>query len=1122
MVGRLSNAAVGPWVAWRWSGVVSRLLVCLWGNLILLPAGFSQEATPPAPGTIRPWESLYAGPEATGQHVIGLWQFLPGQETQDNSGHGHELVLRGKSRFVPGGKFGNCLESFAVDRQEDRPVGAVVKNSPALSPPGAFTIEMWIRPKPEIQEVTQAFLVDKKYYHYESPLPQANRDYGWYLRREGRGGFRMVAGLGFGNDSAVYESQVFSLTPDRWYHLAFAYDGKGTGRFFVDGQLIGRVSYPGRGPVVPGPHNLVIGDRVGSIHVGFPGFIDQVRIVHGTPAFLPAVSVDLAALSRRVWVREEPNGRLTLLVANDSGKELDKVRLRAQFPLGVAEVTLGKLSAGEAKSVELPFDTRLRPDRYVVKVELDAEEKAAGGGGTAKELRTEKDLTVTIVPRPLPDRMPVIMWGTGPVAQVREIGFSHQIIGLVDYRRIWEAGGATSPLSEARLQAAWSQLDEHLAAGLGVVASLSPGAWVLQQEKLREQFQRVDRQGKPYSTADICGLFPEIESFVYNVGASVGKAFADHPAFQAVLIHTEVRDHTNLCFHDHDLKAYREATGQEIPPEIVSKWGLRYSSIKDFPADRVIADDDRIVRFYRWFWKEGDGWNRLHSALHRGLKETAGLRVWTWFDPAVRVPSLWGSGGSVDVLSQWTYTYPDPIKIGQATDELFAMAEGTGQQVMKMTQIIWYRSQTAPVVPEDPEKRAEWENRLPDAKFITIAPDHLREALWVKLSRPIRGIMYHGWGSLVDAGPGAYQYTNPETKDVLAQLIRKVVEPLGPTLLHLADPPADVALLESFTSQMLAGRGTYGWGQSWEADVHLILQWARLQPKIVYEETILRDGLDGYRVLVLPGCDVLPRSVVQRIRSFQAAGGIVIGDENLCPAIKPDYVLNVYKRTQKADVDKRTLQQAAEKLRQWLADKYRWPVDSSEPDAIVRRRVAGQAQYVFVINDRRTFGNYVGHHGRVMEKGLPLAAIVRLQNAGQAVYDLVAGKPMPAKVIGTETSWEVELGPGEGKLFMVLPQAIKNVRIGGPTVAQPGSKLPLLIEVVGQTGTCVDAVIPVKVELVDPSGRLADASGYYAAKAGRLEVVYPFAVNDEPGRWTIRATELASGQMAEAVFELKE
>ena len=37
-------------------------------------------------------------------------------------------------------------------------------------------------------------------------------------------------------------------------------------------------------------------------------------------------------------------------------------------------------------------------------------------------------------------------------------------------------------------------------------------------------------------------------------------------------------------------------------------------------------------------------------------------------------------GGDVDVISQWTYSYPDPLRINVATDELFAMAKGAGRE----------------------------------------------------------------------------------------------------------------------------------------------------------------------------------------------------------------------------------------------------------------------------------------------------------------------------------------------------------------------------------------------------------------------------------------------------------
>ena len=90
-------------------------------------------------------------------------------------------------------------------------------------------------------------------------------------------------------------------------------------------------------------------------------------------------------------------------------------------------------------------------------------------------------------------------------------------------------------------------------------------------------------------------------------------------------------------------------------------------------------------------------------------------------------------------------------------------------------------------------------------------------------------------------------------------MIREVVRPLGPTLLQVPPVASDVAFLESFASQMFARRGTYGWGGNWTGDAYQVLLWAHLQPEIVYDETIATRGLDGYRVLVMPDCDVLTR-----------------------------------------------------------------------------------------------------------------------------------------------------------------------------------------------------------------------------------------------------------------------
>ncbi len=224
---------------------------------------------------------------------------------------------------------------------------------------------------------------------------------------------------------------------------------------------------------------------------------------------------------------------------------------------------------------------------------------------------------------------------------------------------------------------------------------------------------------------------------------------------------------------------------------------------------------------------------------------------------------MWGSGGAVDVLSQWTYCYPDPLKIGQATDELFAVAEGrSGQQVMKMTQVIWYRRQTAPELPKD---------------------------------------------------------------------------------------------------------------------------------------------------------------------------------------------------------------------------------------------------------ERRTYGTYVGHHGKVMEKGLPSAAALTVRRPEAHVYDLVAHKPVPVERRAGAAALRADFGPGDGRLFLLAPRPIAELRLEAPDEARLGGRLAVSIAVLDDGGAPLAAVAPIHLEVLDPEGRPAEFSGHYGARDGRLAVALDLAPNDLPGDWTLRVAELASG-----------
>jgi hypothetical protein len=1048
------------------------------------------------------WQSGYSGADANGPKVLGYWKFAPDVPTADSSGKGHTMTFAG-ARVVDGGKRDGALESFPGVPVEDKRHAAVVAASPALSPKGAFTAELWMKPGPDLKPALSPVLLDKKYV--------AHTDYQWRLTAADKAGARrMQVSLGFGDDSETVHSEPFQ-PGTHWQHVAFTYDGAGEVRFFRNGAPVGIVRKPGRGPIAPGKHVLSIGDRVGSSYAGFPGLLDEVRLCNGALEFRP-VAVEFRA-ERRTWLRMEKAEPVGVTVRNLSKAAAGKLKLRVSVEgIGEKSFDLPALAAGATEKVQYPFDTTLRPDTYQLTAHLEME------GETP--FVSEEHAEFCIAARPLP-RMPVMMWGIGgpesvrkEMARLKDLGFTHCLGGGADYGAIWAAKSVVPPSSPERIAEEKAMLDFALANDFGIAFALSPGGWL----KERAELQRVDRQGKPYATRpDVNAALPGLAEFCFNVGASVAQTYRDFPAWRAGLIDSETRDSSQVSFSEFDREAYRKFSGDEIPAEVITKGGVAWTKLKDFPADRVVTDDHPLLKFYRWFWTVGDGWNALHTAVHRGLHSTGRDDVWTWFDPAIRAPSIKGSGGDVDVLGQWTYTNPAPARIGYFADELLAMTSPR-QRAMKMTQLFWYRTQTAPKKDGADHIASPFDDHDPDAAYITISPMHLRESFWTKIARPVSGIMYHGWQALVPTESiGGYRYTHPDTQNEFRHLHRDVLAPLGPTFLALADRPSDVAYLDSFTAQMLAGRGSYG---SRNEEAYLTLLHAQLQPQVIFEETLLERGLDGFKVLVLADCDVLPASVARRIREFQQRGGLVIGDENLAPAITAEIRLPKFTFTKKAAEDHATLLANAAKLRAALDARYARHAESTNPEVLVRCRQSGASDYVFVVNDRREAGDYVGQHGLVLENGLPSDGEIRLQRAGGHVFDLVAGREVTATSRAGSLSWPVRLGPCDGNVFLISPQPIARVQIAGPDSAARGAAVKFSIRVANDAGEPVPAAIPTRVEIVDPAGRAAEGSGFRSAIDGRLDLTLELAPNDGPGMWEVRATELASGRSARHFFRV--
>ncbi len=839
---------------------------------------------------------------------------------------------------------------------------------------------------------------------------------------------------------------------------------------------------------------------------------NPVRTVDGAVEGVHSGSVGLDSTTiRRNFLRMEEDAFIGMELINSTGSPL-KGGVVELYTDGVktGEISLDELGHGERREIKYPVDTGLRVGVYEGKAVLSA-------AGREAELR----VPIEIVERPLPHRMPVVMKSRrGTAEQLKELGFTHKCFeraysphavgeGGIDQERIWETGAPVPDVPEEALHI----LDEALASRLNIYLYPRATRWPMEEGR----FNRMARDGTPVDYGrtgyNPCGLFEELQAFEYNVGASIAQAFHDYPAWDSAILVSEIRGVP--CFHEHDYRAFREYAGIDIPDEIQDRHGVNYRRLARFPRDRIIPDDHPILTYYRWFWKEGDGWNQLRSELHRGLKSTGRQDLWTFYDPAVRAPSAWGSAGALDVISHWTYSYPNPESVGYNADRLFAMAKGAenpGQDVMKMTQIFWYRAHTT--YEKEDAYQAAWEKQQPDARFITISPAHLSIAFWSKVSRPVTGIMYHGLGSLIPQDPpGGYRHTHPGAKPTLRNLIRNVVEPLGPTLVQVPDPETNIAFLKSFTSEMFGGtRWT-------DADAYYILRYAQLQPEILYEETLLEKGLGGFDVLFMPGCEVLTESVVREVTEFQNRGGIVVGDENPVPALMPDITLPTPPRPRflpQADVDVAAMLEKAARLREQLDLHVERMSDSDTPVVLTRVRRYGSTDYLFAYNDGRQFGRYVGHHKRVLEDGVPVSATVKLRRGEGYVYDLLANREVAAESEGGWLKISRDFEAAEGRVWMVTDRPVREVTLDVPARASAGERIQIGITVADGGGAALDAVVPVKVEIRDAEGREMEFSGYYGAADGQVAITFDIAENDRPGAWAVRARELASGITAES------
>ena len=941
-----------------------------------------------------------------------------------------------------------------------------------------------------------------------------------------------VVYVGLSNTTCRVTGPRRSLEPGRPAAFSFLYDANR--RIIWNFAGAEEESFlPRAGALAQPEHRAVVGDRFGSTFHAFVGAVQSVSVepVEREP-------FGIVAEGRLAFERAEKDAFASFRVENASGAPIRGVsavvrQLNADGQcVAVSKKDVVKVEGGGSAVFRVPVETRVRPGRiaFEVSIEVRGAEKVA------------RRISGAVGPT-FAERMPALMWGfNAPYEVLADFGFTHASMHF----------GLSSPeRDDAAAARGMRVLDDALAAGMRFVKHVAPlypqdapasNYW----RRLRDGSQ-PPRQKRPAPEVSN----PAMTDWARRVAAADFAAFGSHPAFAGVLTCSEIRDGTYPSFTTEHLR-YKAETGRDVPPEVKGKTFTLAAAKKRFP-DGVVPEDDPVYLYYRWFWKGGDGWPGYTGAIGEEYRAGAGRYgdgseaqrrrpFFSFFDPAVRCPPIWGSGGNVDVLNQWIYAVPEPMNVAGPLEEMFAMAAGRpGQQVMMMTQLICYRSQIAPsnvVVNPAPA----WLAKRPRAGFPSIPPDSLQEATWSMLAKPVKGIMYHGWGTIYETGSETgYCFTNPETTERLKELLHGVVAKLGPTLVDLGRDASPVAILESATTCLMGGPASWGW----RAPAITFLQRARLDPRVVYEETILRDGLDGVKVLYAPQCCFLTPPVIERIRAFQAAGGMLVGDEQTLPSLKPDVIAPLVsfaappasdhtedveameaaktgdgKKRAATVIAKANMQRQAGELRTALAAKGFAPAaDSSSPEIVVYSRRWKDARYVVAINDKRTFGDYVGQWGLTMEKGLPFKGEVSLADPSRrvgAVYELSRGGAAAfSRGEDGRVVVPVSYTTNDGRLFAFLREPVARVALDA-SLSGSGDALNVSFRLFGASGSPMEGRLPVEIRVRDASGRELDGAGWACAVDGVASLSVPLNVDDPQGRYSVSARDVASGLSATA------
>jgi hypothetical protein len=747
---------------------------------------------------------------------------------------------------------------------------------------------------------------------------------------------------------------------------------------------------------------------------------------------------------------------------------------------------------------------------------------------------------VTVARRPGGDRLEIWLWSAGGDGSYYfDHGFT--IAGGIH-------GVYWRDTSRVR---ALKTLDEDLARG--VYATLVPCGGIVRSDfrGLSPQGDDTAYRGAGRNEERYYNPFaPGVEELRSRLNRSLFGALGDHPAVKVAFFNTERVDDLWL---DNTNRAGVELTRRKLgftraecgPPKFV--------------AAGVIADDDRGYRFQKYVYQEGNG---LAYANRKTAEDVKRWRpdVWTLNDPYRQVALLDMFPG-LDLIGTWTYTEHDP-KLMLYIETMRAITRGTGQIPLQTITLLNYPGMLAPRSLTGSRTAASaGDKKADDSGWMLMGPDACKETSWIILSRApkINGYYYSSACDPVKFNRPEEQFRVPQaTSGAIRELAERVYRPYGPMITRLGVAPRTVAVLSSQAAWLYRrSPRTNGYPNDQIYGFYAVLAMAHLDGDVLLDEQVERGALAGYKLLVLPKCDAVTKTMYDEILKFVRRGGLVVANQYLGPEIP--HVLKLpfdftYRLKVNADAiesgmtyaqwddhlnpktaplakargvtaedDQKIMESYARQLTAALGGRVRPAVAVDSPKALVNVLEKNGVRYLALVNDNRAYGERIGKYRAILEKLLPQTVTVTLDAWSGPLYpyDLIERKPLPVKRTGNACSFRVGLTELGGKLVALYPVRPAAVEISIPRAVRRGAECPLWVTFADASGKALPGLQPLRLTVTDAAGRPTEYSGYYCAENGKLLLALAPALNDQPGSWNVTAEDLTTGLTTQRGFELR-